>query len=124
MDNLMSADKDTANIPFERLTPGDLQLVYACADRAFLLVNHYLKQNGNTRDTLLERDKLMLIMDIACARLSRDLDLFAFLTCDDLAFFGEFVTIQKTVDRSCGKIPAHVGLRFASTGANVATLTH
>lgn len=122
--NLMPHNQAGANIPFDRLTADQIGLIFACADRASKIVIDFLKQKGNAGDTLLERDLMMLRMDIACACLSRNLDLFAWLLSDDLAFFDEWVTIQKSLDRTCGRIPGHVMMRFAQSGAKATIATH
>ncbi len=120
----LQAHKQDASIPFERLTPDDVERVMICANRVYNVVNEYFRQRGNPADGLLERDKMMLQMDIAVAKLSRGLDLFAFMLADDLTFFSEWVLIQKNIDRSCGVIPDHVPLRFASKGATLKLSTH
>ena len=113
-----------ARIPFDLLTPDQVRLIVACADRASKIVIAFLKQKGNAGDALLERDLMVIRMDIACACLSRNLDLFAWLMSDDLAFFDEWVTLQKNLDRTCGRIPGHVIMRFAQSGASSLILTH
>jgi len=112
------------SIPFDLLNPDQVGLILACADRASKIVIAYLNQKGNAGDALLERDMMMIRMDIACACLSRDLDLFAWFTSDDLSFFEEWVTLQKSLDRTCGRIPDHVKMRFARSGARQSIITH
>ena len=113
-----------AKIPFDLLTPDQVRLIVACADRASKIVIEFLKQRGNAGDALLERDMMILRMDIACACLSRNLDLFAWLMSDDLSFFDEWVTLQKFLDRTSGRIPGDVKMRFAQSGAKSVILTH
>ena len=114
-----------AAIPFDRLTAADMRLVQAIADRACAVVVAWLRAHNVTCDDLLDRDKLIIQMDIATAHLSRNLELLRFLLADDLQFFEEFVNITKSIDRTCGKIPDDVKLRFALLGATFAnSATH
>ena len=64
-------------------------------------------------ETLLEPDRIVIAMDIACAHIRRGMDLHAFLQSDDLSFIGEVVTIQNNIQRVDGMLPGFVPLRFA-----------
>jgi hypothetical protein len=106
------------HIPFERLTPDDWRLISALTDRTVKTVVDCLKRLGRTDyDEVIDRDSLRIMMDLASAKLSRNLDLFRFLMANDLDFMDEWIVIQKTVDRACGRIPDDVKLRFAQSGA-------
>jgi hypothetical protein len=111
-------------IPFDRLNADQIRLIHQCGTRVAGFVNDWRRLQGNQNDKVLEHDLMLIRMDIACAALSRDLDLFAWLMSDDLSFFDEWVIVQKTIERGCGRIPGDVPLRFAQTGARLGIIIH
>jgi len=101
-------------IPFERLTPDELNLCVEIGKRAAALARHFAATRKNVQ---LEIDSMQCAMDIAVAHLSRPLDLLRFLRADDLSFFNDFVTIELNINRLDGTLPNFVHLQHA---ANVA----
>lgn len=102
-------------IPWEKITPHEYQLIRAIAERADMIFREWIERRRLTLkpgQTLLEPDRIVLAMDIAAAHICRDLDLSGLLMADDLSFISDIVSIQSNIQRVDGKLPDFVHLRF------------
>ena len=97
-------------IRFDLISPDDMRLIWQCADRAYQYVADYKRRNQ--REAMLDPDKHLIAMDFATVHLARPLSLYQLLMSNDLDFVADFVAITKHLDRSCGRIPDTVYLRF------------
>ena len=103
-----------AAIPFQKLNGLQIAHCRFASQRSGQMVRDYIKRSG--RDDLNDPDELLQFMDFCVAVVSRGYDITAALLADDLLFRSEFIAIQKNIDRTCGVIPDHVYLHFASRG--------
>ena len=107
-------------IPWDKIRPFEYHMIRGIAERADAIYRDWIAKRRLTLkpgETILEPDRMVLAMDIAVAHLSRDLDLSAFLTADDLTFIAEVLSIQTNINRVDGRLPDYVHLRFARESA-------
>ena len=104
------------HIPWEKVRADEYPLIRAIAERADAIYREWINQRRLTLkpgQTLLEPDRIVIAMDVACAHICRGLDLGAMLQADDLSFISDIVSIQTNIQRLDGRLPDFVHLRFA-----------